>query len=108
MSLGLPDARDSPAGDIFDATPTTNSSQDFDKQVTVDAKNQIPISNAKECENHTTANGTPESQTAPYPGPLALFILMTAICSAVFLISLDRTIIATVGLRCYSQLHGHY
>lgn len=32
-----------------------------------------------------------------YPGPLALFILITGIAPSVFLISLDRTIITTVS-----------
>lgn len=35
-----------------------------------------------------------------YPGPLALSILTVGICLSVFLISLDRTIIATVRTSC--------
>lgn len=35
-----------------------------------------------------------------YPGPLALSILTVGICLSVFLVSLDRTIIATVRASC--------
>ena len=94
-----------PAGDISDETRTTNSSRDFDQQIISAAKLQIPTANAEECEKHPTANGTPESPTATYPGPLALLLLMTAICAAVFLVSLDRTIITTVSLPLHPQPH---
>ena len=97
------DTKSSPAGDISDETRTTNSSRDFDGQVISPAKPQIPTANVEECEKHPTTNGTPESPTANYPGPLALLLLMTAICAAVFLVSLDRTIITTVSLRHYPQ-----
>lgn len=33
-----------------------------------------------------------------YPGPLALSLLTIGICLSVFLVSLDRTIVATVGI----------
>ena len=33
-----------------------------------------------------------------YPGPLALSFLTIGICLSVFLVSLDRTIVATVGI----------
>lgn len=33
-----------------------------------------------------------------YPGPLALFFLTVGICLSVFLVSLDRTIVATVSI----------
>lgn len=39
-----------------------------------------------------------------YPGPLALFILITGIALSVFLISLDRTIITTVSAPLYNLI----
>lgn len=41
--------------------------------------------------------GKVEEDEVKYPGPLGLFILITGIALSVFLISLDRTIITTVG-----------
>lgn len=35
-----------------------------------------------------------------YPGPLALSFLTVGICLSVFLVSLDRTIVATVSIPC--------
>ena len=100
--------KSSPAGDLSDETRTTDSSRDFDQQIISAAKLQIPTANVEGCEKHPTANGTPESPTANYPGPLALLLLMTAICAAVFLVSLDRTIITTVSLRHYPQLYRQH
>ena len=99
MSIVYHDAKSSPAGDQSDETRTTSSSQDLDNQQAISAaKLEIPTANAEECEKHATANdGTSESPTATYPGPRALLLLMTAICAAVFLVSLDRTIITTVS-----------
>lgn len=39
------------------------------------------------------------SETSDYPGPLALSLLAIGICLSVFLVSLDRTIIAQVSRR---------
>ena len=39
-----------------------------------------------------------------YPGPLALSLLTIGICLSVFLVSLDRTIVATVSALCRSVL----
>ena len=36
-----------------------------------------------------------------YPGPLALSLLTIGICLSVFLVSLDRTIVATVRVSCW-------
>ena len=38
-----------------------------------------------------------------YPGPLALTLLTIGICLSVFLVSLDRTIVATVGTSYHAK-----
>ena len=43
-----------------------------------------------------------EADSSGYPGPLALLLLTIGICLSVFLVSLDRTIVATVRKRCSS------
>jgi hypothetical protein len=44
------------------------------------------------------AAGRSEEDTAEYPGPLALSLIILGICLAVFTISLDRNVITTVSL----------
>ena len=86
-----------PAGGISNETPTSNSSQELNKQTTTDAMFKTPTSKTQEAEKYAVANGTSENARHRYPGPLALFFLMVAICTSVFLVSLDRTIITTVS-----------
>ncbi len=90
-----------PAGVISNETPASNSSQELDKETAMDATFETPTSNTQETEKYTIANGTSESARHRYPRPLALFFLIVAICTSVFLVSLDRTIITTVSERQY-------
>ena len=46
-----------------------------------------------EVDEHTSAEAT------SYPAPLALFFLVSAISVSNILVSLDRTIITTVGVQ---------
>ena len=42
-----------------------------------------------------------------YPGPLALAILTFGLCLSVFLVSLDRTIVATVSQQAIPESYSH-
>ena len=69
----------------------STAQHESDKIPIEDVADKTPASTIPKVEEHTSAEGT------SYPAPLALFFLMSAICVSIFLVSLDRTIITTVG-----------
>lgn len=66
------------------------------------------IRHAQACEEHKKRPQRVQAVEDPheYPGPLALSLLTVGICLSVFLVSLDRTIVATAIPRITNEFHS--
>ncbi len=66
------------------------------QDVKIEALTMKPMATPDLEENRTTEETVPTAADGEYPSPLALSFLTLGICLSVFLVSLDRTIVATV------------
>lgn len=100
MSSGSADPERVQARDVFDKANTSYTSQMIGKHSAPAGTSEIPTPSSQELEleKHTATDHAPsEGHKVRDPAPLALAVLMTALCVSMFLVSLDRTIIATVS-----------
>lgn len=119
MSSGSSDADKVEARDVSDKAPTSYTSQGIQTHIAPVGTSDIPTPSSQEQELEkptATDHATSEGNKVRDPAPLALVVLMTALCISMFLVSLDRTIIATVsepevptvtGIADQSHHHHH-
>ena len=83
--------------DVLVATPTPTLDKDIGRGVPAPPLFQrISSAHPRKAWNKRTRRIEAARDPHEYPGPLALSLLTAGICLSVFLVSLDRTIVATV------------
>lgn len=90
---------------VDNSTPTLSNQTSFGvaTEPTPDGIGPTQTSNERERRPHKVeATENPHA----YPGPLALSLLTVGICISVFLVSLDRTIVATAIPRITNEFHS--
>lgn len=106
---GLPRAHDMPKvseklflGEAASKTPQTNLSVADDQ---LDSKNNNPVTGS--CAEKDDIRPTESATAAPgYPKAWKLFVIVSALCLAVFLVALDQTIVAVAVPKITDHFHS--